>query len=101
MKKSYVNELISIQAPVKLTTGYQVPTYENINSVTIITKGDLFVVFNTFNYKDSLTIDFNSSWTFNGEYLQKLNAPIVFNIIVTNPTNPDNACYCWIKRYIE
>ena len=100
-KKSYINELISVQAPVKLTTGYQVPTYENINSITIMTRGELFVVFNTLNYRDSLTVDFNSEWTFKGELLEKLNAPIIFNIIVTNPLNTNNACYLWIKRYID
>ena len=101
MKKNFVNELISISAPVKLTTGYQIPTYENINSITIVTAGDLFVVFNILNFGDSLTVYPNSSWTFEGQYLEKINAPIIINIIVTNPTNPQNACYVWLKRYID
>lgn len=101
MKKYFVNELINVGAPEKLEQGYQVPTYENINSVTIITQGDLYVVFDTLNYRDNLTVDFNSSWTFEGKDLQKINAPLVFNIIVTNPTNINNRCYVWLKRYIN
>lgn len=98
--KNYVNELITVPLPEKLSS-YQVPTYENINSVLIYVSGSIDVVFNAISINYNLTIRGGKSWTFDGNELEKLNAPVIFNIINNNPLNPNNNVSVFIKRYID
>ena len=97
----YINELITVQIPDKLATGYQIPTYENINSVRVIVRGAVVATVGALNPQDSINITPAQPWNIDGKTLQKLNAPITLNFIVTNPINTNNGIYIWIKRYIN
>lgn len=102
---NYINELITVQIPDKFSTGYQIPTYENINSVYIVLTGSNLpsiygIIGGATDIDSGLSIVPGKPWYIDGKKLEKLNAPITINFVVQNPTVPNNGIFIWIKRYI-
>lgn len=92
------NDIVVVPVPDKLLNGYQLPTGEDINSVTIITQGDIFATIGGLNYDGNFVVRQNSKWTFSGKEMQRLFAPITINVIVVTP-GANNAVFILLKRY--
>lgn len=102
MLKKYVNDFIAVLVDTNKQVSYTVPTYENINSITIINKSaNVYIGINNPDYLTSTyKIEPNNTLKIGGNYNEKLNAPFVLyadNIATSAP----GYMYIIIKRYIN
>jgi hypothetical protein len=103
MKKSYVNDFIAIWVNTYSNINYSVPTYENINSITIISRGTtLYIGVNSPYYlSDTYKIEPGNSLKIGGKYNEKINAPFTLYADNIAPNGNPGYMYIILKRYID
>jgi hypothetical protein len=100
--KSYLNDFIAVLVGTNQQVSYTIPTYENINSITIINQSaNVYIGINNPDYlSGTYKIEPGNSLKIGGKYNEKINAPFVLyadNIATSAP----GYMYIILKRYID
>jgi hypothetical protein len=101
--KSYINDFIAVFVDSFTNLNYVVPTYENINTITVISAGTtLYIGVNNPDYLSSTyKIEPNKKLIIGGKYNEKINAPFILYADNISPHGNPGYMYIILKRYID